>query len=373
MALFVLVFSCVKGFAVLIKGFYDNNKQTNNIQNPTTSTATTMNPSLRNSSSNWQQRPRRLLKSNPWLVRLIVVGLACMIYVFGYLHYHADFNNVDASRVKLIITNNNKELEKLDEVEEEKKPSDNVKQKDPPIPTTIPDVDTTTPTTSLIIFCYNRPQYLQRTLDSLYSRFGDMKNAFPSGVNLIISQDGSLPDVSNVIEAFGAKINREFDFKLSHWNHPQKTDFNTVEEQRFSGYFALSSHYEWGLTKVFESESVQRVIILEDDLELGVDFFTFFALGSKLLDTDSGLYAISSWNDHGTYSSDAGELYRSDFFPGLGWMLCRRIWEELKPKWPRAFWDDWMRDPKQRKDRQIIHPEVPRTITFGAVGASAGQ
>ena len=27
-------------------------------------------------------------------------------------------------------------------------------------------------------------------------------------------------------------------------------------------------------------------------------------------------------------------LYRSDFFPGLGWMLKKNLWEELKPKWP---------------------------------------
>ena len=27
-------------------------------------------------------------------------------------------------------------------------------------------------------------------------------------------------------------------------------------------------------------------------------------------------------------------LYRSDFFPGLGWMLKREVWQELSPKWP---------------------------------------
>lgn len=29
-------------------------------------------------------------------------------------------------------------------------------------------------------------------------------------------------------------------------------------------------------------------------------------------------------------------LYRSDFFPGLGWMMTREIWAELGPKWPKA-------------------------------------
>jgi len=35
------------------------------------------------------------------------------------------------------------------------------------------------------------------------------------------------------------------------------------------------------------------------------------------------------------YSAD--ELYRSDFFPGLGWMLARSTWDELSPKWPKAY------------------------------------
>jgi hypothetical protein len=30
-------------------------------------------------------------------------------------------------------------------------------------------------------------------------------------------------------------------------------------------------------------------------------------------------------------------LYRSDFFPGLGWMLTKSTWMELSPKWPKAY------------------------------------
>ncbi len=29
-----------------------------------------------------------------------------------------------------------------------------------------------------------------------------------------------------------------------------------------------------------------------------------------------------------------GTLYRSDFFPGLGWMLTAQLWNELKDDWP---------------------------------------
>jgi hypothetical protein len=40
-------------------------------------------------------------------------------------------------------------------------------------------------------------------------------------------------------------------------------------------------------------------------------------------------------------------LYRTDFFPGLGWMMSRKLWNELHPKWPLGFWDDWLREPEQ--------------------------
>ena len=30
-------------------------------------------------------------------------------------------------------------------------------------------------------------------------------------------------------------------------------------------------------------------------------------------------------------------LYRSDFFPGLGWMITDRLWDELRDKWPKSY------------------------------------
>lgn len=61
-------------------------------------------------------------------------------------------------------------------------------------------------------------------------------------------------------------------------------------------------------------------------------------------------------------------------FPGLGWMLTRAVGLELLPTWPPGFWDDnHLRKPKIRKGRQCIYPEVPRTHTFGADGASNGM
>lgn len=107
------------------------------------------------------------------------------------------------------------------------------------------------------------------------------------------------------------------------------------------------------------------------------DFFEYFRALYPILRSDPTLWCVSAWNDNGRDAlvdpSKPELLYRTDFFPGLGWMLLKEMWDELEPKWPLAFWDDWMRQPEQRKDRSCIRPEISRTITFGRKGVSLGQ
>lgn len=107
------------------------------------------------------------------------------------------------------------------------------------------------------------------------------------------------------------------------------------------------------------------------------DFFEYFRASLPLLKEDPSLWCVSAWNDNGKEGfvdpSKANLLYRTDFFPGLGWMILREVWEELEPKWPTSFWDDWMRRPEQRRDRSCIRPEISRTLTFGRHGVSLGQ
>lgn len=54
-------------------------------------------------------------------------------------------------------------------------------------------------------------------------------------------------------------------------------------------------------------------------------------------------------------------------------MLTRTLWGELRAKWPRGYWDDWMRLNATRRGRQCIRPEVCRTYNFGREGTSHGQ
>lgn len=111
-------------------------------------------------------------------------------------------------------------------------------------------------------------------------------------------------------------------------------------------------------------------------VQVAPDFFEYFSALLPLLRADPSLWCVSAWNDNGREALVEAEpelLHRSDFFPGLGWMLLRDTWDELEPKWPPAFWDDWMRQPEQRRGRACVRPEVSRTVTFGRRGVSLGQ
>jgi alpha-1,3-mannosyl-glycoprotein beta-1,2-N-acetylglucosaminyltransferase len=150
------------------------------------------------------------------------------------------------------------------------------------------------------------------------------------------------------------------------------------EHKRYATYYRIARHYKLGLEHVLDKLNYGSVIITEDDLEIAPDFFDYFRGTRWLLEADKSLYCVSAWNDNGkanlidTKAHDL--LYRSDFFPGLGWMLTRELWQELSPSWPVGFWDDWIRDPKQRKGRGCIRPEVSRTgmTMYGKKGASRG-
>ncbi len=54
--------------------------------------------------------------------------------------------------------------------------------------------------------------------------------------------------------------------------------------------------------------------------------------GYRLLLRDPTLWCVSAWNDNGkpAFVADNTRIFRSDFFGGLGWMLQRQTWEEVR-------------------------------------------
>ncbi|TMS20223.1 Protein O-linked-mannose beta-1,2-N-acetylglucosaminyltransferase 1 [Larimichthys crocea] len=126
------------------------------------------------------------------------------------------------------------------------------------------------------------------------------------------------------------------------------------------GYY---EHYKASLTATFNLHpEANFAIVLEEDLDISIDFFSFLSQTIHLLDEDDSLYCISAWNDQGYEhtAEDPALLYRVESMPGLGWVLKKSLYkDELEPKWPT---------PEKRKGRECIIPDVSRSYHFGIIG-----
>jgi len=219
------------------------------------------------------------------------------------------------------------------------------------------------PVIPVLVFSCNRVT-VNRALDLLLT-YRPSKAQFP----IIVTQDCGHKETKEVIEGYGDQIIFIQQPDLSDPVVPSK-------EKKFKGYFKIARHYGWALNQTFTEMGYDQVVIVEDDLEISPDFFEYFTATLPILKADKSLWCVSAWNDNGKTGlineSSPELLYRTDFFPGLGWMLTKDLWKEIMVKWPKSYWDDWMREPQQKKGRSCIRPEVSRTKTFGKIGVSNG-
>ncbi|XP_050707297.1 protein O-linked-mannose beta-1,2-N-acetylglucosaminyltransferase 1-like [Eriocheir sinensis] len=200
------------------------------------------------------------------------------------------------------------------------------------------------------IIASNRPHYLYRSLRSLLAAPG----VNPDMITVFI--DGYYEEPLAVTKLFGLR-------------GIQHTPLG-VKNAR------IAQHYKASLTATFNIfPAARHAIILEEDLDVSPDFFSFFSQTLRLLEEDPTIYCISAWNDQGYEhtSSDPALLYRVETMPGLGWLLRRTLYkEELEPRWPTPEkmwdWDMWMRLGEVRRGRECVVPEVSRTYHFGSSG-----
>ncbi|XP_013781473.2 protein O-linked-mannose beta-1,2-N-acetylglucosaminyltransferase 1-like [Limulus polyphemus] len=198
------------------------------------------------------------------------------------------------------------------------------------------------------IIASNRPHYLYRMLRSLLSAQG----ANPEMVTVFI--DGY----------FEVSVDSPVIYLLF-----QHTPIGLKNAR-------ISQHYKASLTASFNLfPDAKYAIIIEEDLDVSPDFFSYFSQTLRILDEDETVYCVSAWNDQGYEhtSEDPSLLYRVETMPGLGWILKRSLYkEELESRWPTPEklwdWDMWMRLPDIRKGRECVVPDVSRTYHFGSSG-----
>ncbi|KJH45334.1 GNT-I family protein [Dictyocaulus viviparus] len=224
------------------------------------------------------------------------------------------------------------------------------------------------PIVVLVLAC-NRATQIGNLISKLIS-LRPSQELFP----ITISQDCNDVAVQRVVANFRDKVNY-----IKHRSADQERITIPKSHFTYTTYYYIARHYKLALEHVFDTLGYSTVILLEDDLDISDDFFQYFLATRYLLERDPKLWCVSAWNDNGKDGiidlSANALLYRSDFFSGLGWMMTSKLWRELKPNWPAAFWDDWMREPEIRNGRQCIRPEISRTkmTPSGRIGASKGQ
>eukprot|EP00026_Physarum_polycephalum_P007989 Phypoly_transcript_08062.p1 GENE.Phypoly_transcript_08062~~Phypoly_transcript_08062.p1 ORF type:complete len:438 (+),score=69.05 Phypoly_transcript_08062:114-1427(+) len=244
---------------------------------------------------------------------------------------------------------------------ESENPTDPPSRPNPPPSTTSIATTVTPPSSSpnpvipVLVMACNREDYLKTTLAHLF-------NIRPSAEDfpIIVSQGCGHADVANMLrENYGDTV-----VALQHHR-----------KQGILPYFAIAQHYGWALKQIFSVMNFEAVIIVEDDLQISVDFFNYFIALYPILRADPSLYCISSWNDNGMDDvvNDPKAVHRTEVFPGLGWMMTKSLWNEIGNLWPEKYWDEFMREPRIRKDRSCLFPEISRNRNIGQRGTSERQ
>jgi len=205
----------------------------------------------------------------------------------------------------------------------------------------------------ILIICHKRQAELDALLWSLFQQSHVLLDK-----SLILAvQDGKYPDVRDIVTKHGISM-------------IQNVELLQVGKSRDFLAEKVSRHYKSAITFAMDHFTDSPVvIILEDDLLLSPDFLDFFNLASKLLDSDSSVWAVSAWNDNGSMARKEASrnILRTDFFPGLGWLLKRDIWEHMN--WPMKHWDWYFRSSNFTAGKHCIYPEVSRVYHMPGNGS----
>ena len=129
------------------------------------------------------------------------------------------------------------------------------------------------PVAAVVIMACNRPDYLQRTVESILKYQKAVASKFP----LFISQDGTNGEVKNKALSYA---------QITFMQHVDLEPVHTESPGENIAYYKIANHYKWALDELFIKHNFGRVIILEDDMEIAPDFFDYFEAAAKLLDTD---------------------------------------------------------------------------------------
>lgn len=165
----------------------------------------------------------------------------------------------------------------------------------------------------IVLFCYNRPQHLQQTIESL------QKNTLAAESELFIYSDGpknerDAPLVSEV---------RRYISGI--------TGFRNVQIIASELNKGLATSVIEGVTDVLRSH--QSVIVLEDDMLCTTDFLSFMNRALETYEHRNDIFSVTGYTPPANYPED----YRNDLF--LAPRASSWGWGTWVHTWKQADWE----------------------------------
>eukprot|EP00913_Durusdinium_trenchii_P034219 g32024.t1 len=235
----------------------------------------------------------------------------------------------------------------------------------------------------LVVIAHNRPDCLEKCLKSL-SELQEIQQT-PLAVSL---------DEPSAYETMEAVVHRyRHELKLEIWHKVPYAGARGPLNAKVA-VSRISEHFRFVLEESFVKKGFEFAVFLENDLLVAPDFLWLFRASAWLLTADPSLFCVSAWNDNGFSDAallraelNATRLFRTDYFPGLGWMIQNTTWFSLRPSWPRypsTGWDHWLRHGGRQQlelaasaesggsgaARECVAPEVSRTHHFDQRGTN---
>ncbi|KAK7074635.1 Protein O-linked-mannose beta-1,2-N-acetylglucosaminyltransferase 1 [Halocaridina rubra] len=222
----------------------------------------------------------------------------------------------------------------------------------------------------IAILATNRSHYLYKTLKSLWEAPGINRD------RVVVYADKHNREMIAVTKLFGVQMVVSPDLgnttaqKIRH-------KIQRIFRDLMGAKFPKETIPEGGLPEdTIPPFMCDKLLLLEDDLQVSIDAFKYFHALSPLLDRDPTVLGITAFNFFG-YRDVANSLvtfYRTAEVNNLAILLSSRIvHDHIVPNWVEAESKrEWYRALKMAlkdlKNGAIIYPEVPRARHFAYAG-----
>ncbi|WP_044200090.1 glycosyltransferase [Dyadobacter tibetensis] len=177
----------------------------------------------------------------------------------------------------------------------------------------------------ILLFCYNRPLHLEKTLESL------QQNTLATGSDLIIYSDGPKHEKDKPLVEQVRQILRQI------------SGFKTVVIHESPGNNGLANSVVQGVSDTIYR--YKKVIVLEDDLILSSDFLSFMNQALKIYQGRNDIFSVTGYcpplSLPSRYSAD---LFMAPRASSWGWGTWLNRWE--KADWKMSDFSNFKKDKK---------------------------